>query len=133
MLFVNSFLIWPAWAGKGTYPEHAAQTCKEITIILVERKEGESINDCNVKDRIKWMGDSDHIYISVFEANDLNNETIHDLISLCIQKYDEYEQKNEIRLSFYRESQKTKNHDNFLYLRPVQPFMEFKLRKGDEE
>jgi hypothetical protein len=133
VIFFALFPVQPTLAGKGPYPAHAAKMAQDAIAIMVEKNECESVNDCRVKDRLKYSGDSEHVWIFVYEAGNLKRETTEDLIRLCIQKHEEYDQRYEIKLLFYKETLEKENHDNFLFWGPVKPFMELKLSKGDEQ
>lgn len=137
--FLSLFLVFevsfyqPIQAGKGPYPEIAVKMAYEAIDILVKRSVCTSSNDCNIQERVQCSGDVDLATIYVHQADKISDETINDLISLCLKVYRENQQKVEIDLRLYKETHSEVIRHDFFGFFWAKPFMNVKLKGGKRQ
>ena len=121
LLFVQS----PAW-GK-FYSDLAVKLSKDTYALLVEHHVCEDINKCRAQERVFGGGSPDRAGVTVYKAGDLSQETIQDIMELCLNAYVLHGGKQTISLKFFRETMK----EEVGWFSGVKPFIHLQL-KGEK-
>ncbi|MCL1981015.1 MAG: hypothetical protein FWG62_08085 [Proteobacteria bacterium] len=119
--------LWILSSCAKTYPDLADKLARDTDALLVEHHVCEDINKCKAQERVFRGGYLNNGIVLVYKAGDLSQETIQDIMKLCLDAYVLHDRKQTISLKFFRETVQ----EEVRWFSGVKPFIHLQL-KGEK-